>query len=215
MHRFSDNTVEPVKGQRRAWLTHVVFMGMGEPLANYDNIRQAIAILNSPKGMGLGFHQITLSTAGLIPQMRSIAEEPLQFQLAVSLHAANDDLRNRLVPINRKYSLDQLISSCKEYTSKTNRNIFIEYALFDGVNDSLQNADELVCLLDGLQCSINLIMGNPIPSCDFQPSPQETALSFQKKLITSGIRTMLRVSRGADIEAGCGQLRSQNLVNQN
>jgi 23S rRNA (adenine2503-C2)-methyltransferase len=214
MHRFSGKTMEPVKGQRRVWLTHVVFMGMGEPLANYDNVRQAIAILNSPKGMGLGFHQITLSTAGLVPQMHSIAEEPLQFQLAVSLHAANDDLRNRLVPINRKYPLDQLISSCKEYTSKTNRNIFIEYALFDGVNDSLQNADELVCLLDGLKCSINLILGNPIPLSDFQPSPRETALAFQKKLISTGIRTMLRVSRGADIEAGCGQLRSRNPINQ-
>jgi 23S rRNA (adenine2503-C2)-methyltransferase len=213
-NRFSENLTEPVKGKNQKWLTNVVFMGMGEPLANYDNVRQAIAILNSPKGMGLGFHQITLSTAGLVPQMRSIAEEPLQFQLAVSLHAANDDLRNRLVPINRKYPLDQLISSCKEYTSKTNRNIFIEYALFDGVNDSLQNADELVCLLDGLKCSINLILGNPIPLSDFQPSPHETALVFQKKLISTGIRTMLRVSRGADIEAGCGQLRSRNPINQ-
>ena len=211
MHNLSRSTTETLKGQRQSWLTHVVFMGMGEPLANYDNLRQAIAILNSPKGMGLGFHQVTLSTSGLVPQIRRIAGEDLQFQLAVSLHAANDELRNRLVPINRKYPLDQLISACKEYISKTNRNVFIEYALFDGVNDSIQNAEELVGLLDGLKCSINLILGNPIPSSDFQPSTRETALAFQKKLIASGIRTMLRVSRGADIEAGCGQLRSRNL----
>ena len=215
MHNLSRSTTETLKGQRQSWLTHVVFMGMGEPLANYDNVRQAITLLNSPKEFGLGFHQVTLSTAGLIPQIRQIAGEHLQFQLAVSLHAANNELRNRLVPINRKYPLDQLLSACKEYQGKTNRNVFIEYALFDGVNDSIQNAEELVGLLNGLKCSINLILGNPIPSSDFQPTSRETALTFQKKLITSGIRTMLRVSRGADIEAGCGQLRSRNLDNRN
>ena len=212
VHKFSDSMTEPLKGKNRSWLTHVVFMGMGEPLANYDNVRQAIAVLNSPKGMALGFHQITLSTSGLVPQIHQLAGEGLQVQLAISLHAANDKLRNRLVPINRKYPLNQLISACKEYTGKTGRNIFIEYALFDGVNDSIHNADELVVLLDGLKCSINLILGNPIPSSDFKPSSRETALTFQKKLITKGIRTMLRVSRGTDIEAGCGQLRSRNLV---
>lgn len=208
---FGGDTTEPSKGKNRAWLTNVVFMGMGEPLANYDNVRQAIATLNSPKGLAMGFHQITLSTAGLIPQIRQITGEGLQFQLAVSLHAADDELRNRLVPINRKYPLDQLISACKEYQGKTGRNIFVEYALFDGVNDSIQSADALVTLLDGLKCSVNLILGNPIPLSDFQPSSRETALVFQKKLISSGIRTMLRVSRGTDIEAGCGQLRSRNL----
>ena len=214
MHNLSRSTTETLKGQRQSWLTHVVFMGMGEPLANYDNVRQAITLLNSPKGMGLGFHQVTLSTSGFVPQIRRIAGEDLQFQLAVSLHAANDELRNRLVPINRKYPLEQLISACKEYISKSNRNVFIEYALFDGVNDSIQNAEELGGLLDGLKCSINLILGNPIPSSNFQPSPRETSLAFQKKLIASGLRTMLRVSRGADIEAGCGQLRSRNPINQ-
>ena len=113
--RFCGDTVELSKGRSRASITHVVFMGMGEPLANYDNVRQAIDELNSPKGMGMGFHQVTLSTAGLIPQIRQIAGAGLQFQLAVSLHAADDELRNRLVPINRKYPLDQLISACKEY----------------------------------------------------------------------------------------------------
>ena len=213
IRRFSREMPEPAQGKSRAWLTHVVFMGMGEPLANYDNVRQAIAVLNSPKGMGLGFHQVTLSTSGLVPQIRQIAGEELQYQLAVSLHAANDDLRNRLVPINKKYPLARLISSCKEYQDKTGRNIFIEYALFDGVYDSIEDAGDLIRLLDGLKCSINLIRGNPIPSNTYQPSSLETALAFQKQLIASGIRTMLRVSRGADIEAGCGQLRSRWLSN--
>ncbi len=214
MRRFGGESAEPEKKKSRGWLTNVVFMGMGEPLANYQNVRQAIAMLNSPKGMGLGFHQVTLSTIGLVPQIRQLAAEDLQFQLAVSLHAASDKLRNRLVPINKKYPLAELISACKEYAAKTGRKIFIEYALFDGVNDLLNDAEELALLLDGLGCSINLIPGNPARSYDFKPSSRETALAFQKKLIDSGIRTMLRVSRGADIEAGCGQLRSRWLDNQ-
>jgi 23S rRNA (adenine2503-C2)-methyltransferase len=212
--RFQMEVTGTVKGKSQAGPTHVVFMGMGEPLANYDNVRQAIAMLNSPKGMGLGFHQVTLSTAGLVPQIHRITREKLQFQLAVSLHAANDELRNRLVPVNRKYPLEQLMAACKGYVNETGRNIFIEYALFNGINDSIKDADELIRLLDGLKCSINLILGNPIPSSDFQPSMCERALEFQEKLIAGGIRTMLRVSRGADIEAGCGQLRSRWLDRQ-
>ena len=209
LRRFRVEMPPSVKGKNRTWLTNVVFMGMGEPLANYDNVCRAIALLNSPKGMGLGFHQVTLSTSGLVPQIRRIAEENLQFHLAISLHAADDELRNRLVPINRKYPLSELIPACKEYTGHTGRNIFIEYALFNGVNDSIDEAEKLPRLLDGLPCSINLIVGNPVPSSDFQPSSRETALAFQKKLINNGIRTMLRVSRGTDIAAGCGQLRSR------
>ncbi|TFG45680.1 MAG: 23S rRNA (adenine(2503)-C(2))-methyltransferase RlmN [Dehalococcoidia bacterium] len=213
MRRYGDEAAEPGKKRSRGWLTNVVFMGMGEPLANYDNVRKAIVMLNSQKGMGLGLRQVTLSTSGLAPQIKQLAGEDLRFELAVSLHAANDTLRNRLVPINRKYPLDQLISACKEYASKTGRKIYIEYALFDGINDSINDADELVQLLDGLECSINLILGNPTNSTIFKPSPREIALVFQRKLINSGIRTMLRLSRGADIEAGCGQLRSRWLDN--
>ena len=211
VRRFHNRTEEKEKSTSR--LTNVVFMGMGEPLANYANVRQAITMLNLPKGLGLGLHQVTLSTAGLAPQIRQLAKGDLGFQLAVSLHAANDKLRNRLVPINRKFPLEQLIAACKEYNDKTGRNTFIEYALFKGVNDSINDAAELVRLLDGLKCSVNLIPGNPTGSSDFQPSTREDALAFQKKVVTSGIRTMLRISRGADIEAGCGQLRSRWLGN--
>jgi 23S rRNA (adenine2503-C2)-methyltransferase len=211
IQHFGADTAIPVKGKTPKWLTNVVFMGMGEPLANYENIRASIAELNSPKGLGLGFHQVTLSTSGLVPQIQQITGEGLYFELAVSLHAANDKLRDQLVPINKKYPLHQLISGCKEYAVKSKRIVFIEYALFNGVNDSIQQADDLIALLTGLPCSINLILGNPVPAGEFQPSSRETALVFQKKLIAAGIRTMLRVSRGSDIEAGCGQLRSRNI----
>jgi 23S rRNA (adenine2503-C2)-methyltransferase len=214
IRHYRGETTKPGEKRNQRWLTNVVFMGMGEPLANYDTIRQAIATLNLPKGMGLGFHQITLSTSGLVPQILQLAEEDLQFQLAVSLHAANNELRNRLVPINRKYPLERVISACKEYNRTTGRDVFIEYALFDGVNDSIDHADELMHVLDSLKCSVNLILGNPTLSNDFQPSSTETAHAFQKKLITNGIRTMLRVSRGIDIEAGCGQMRSRRLDNR-
>jgi 23S rRNA (adenine2503-C2)-methyltransferase len=211
--RFQREPGGAEKGGNQHRLTNVVFMGMGEPLANYDNVRQALAILNAPNAMGLGLHQVTLSTAGLVPQILQLAGEALQFQLAVSLHAANNELRDRLMPINKKFPLEQLIAAGKEYVRKTGRNVFIEYALFDKVNDSINDAEQLVRLLDGLKCSINLIVGNPTGT-DFQPSPIESAKAFQKRLMSSGTRTMLRVSRGADIEAGCGQLKSRWLNNR-
>ena len=192
------------------WLTNVVFMGMGEPLANYENVREAVVFLNSPKGMGLGARGVTLSTSGIAPQIRRLAGDNLLCELAVSLHAANDALRDRLVPINKKYPLGELIDACQEYNAKTGRNVYIEYALFDGINDSSSDAEALLRLLSELRCSVNLIPGNPTDTAVFKSSPREAALAFQRKLIAGGIRTMLRVSRGADIDAGCGQLRSRH-----
>ena len=194
-------------------VTNVVFMGMGEPLANYDNVRQAILILNSPLGLGMGVRQVTLSTSGLVPRMVQLATGALQFELAVSLHAATDSLRDRLVPINRKYPLAQLRSACRQYIEKTGRRPAFEDALFSSVNASFDDADDLVRLLDGLDCSINLIVGNPTLRQEFQPSSPEVALAFQKRLIAGGIRTMIRVPKGIDIDAGCGQLRSRWLAN--
>lgn len=209
IRRFRPDTADVQAGGSKGWLTNVVFMGMGEPLANYHSVTRAIAMLNSPQGMGLGIHQVTLSTAGLVPEIIRLAGEDLLFQLAVSLHAAGDELRDRLVPVNRKYPLGQLLPACKEYAGRTGRNIFIEYALFSGINDSVNQAEELARLLEGLPCSINLILGNATASGEFNPSPLEAAHAFQQRLISGGIRTMLRVSRGTDIEAGCGQLRSR------
>ncbi len=199
---------------RRRWLTNVVFMGMGEPLANYENVCQAVTIMNSPKALGLGFHQVTLSTAGLAPQIRRLAGEKLQLELAVSLHAASDAMRDRLVPVNRRYPLPQLMAACKEYAGKTGRGVYIEYALFAGVNDSLDDADELLRLLAGLPCAVNLITGNPTQADGFQPSSRAAALAFQERLVAGGLRAMLRVARGTDIEAGCGQLKSRWLEKQ-
>lgn len=195
----------------RSPVTNVVFMGMGEPLANYDNVWQAIVMLNAGHGAGLGARQITLSTSGLVPQIKRLITENLHVELAVSLHAANDDLRNRLVPINKKYPLSQLISACREYFDKTGRRPTFEYALFEGVNDSLEQAHELVRLVRGLNCSVNLIAGNPTGCQEFHPSSLKQAREFQKQLTASGIVNTIRVSRGTDIEAGCGQLKSRYL----
>jgi 23S rRNA (adenine2503-C2)-methyltransferase len=192
-------------------ITNIVFMGMGEPLSNYDNVVKAIRILNLPHCMNLGSRQITLSTSGIIPQIRRLSDEKLKFELAVSLHSANDKLRNYLVPINAKYPLDELISACRDYSAKTRRLVFIEYALFDGINDRISDANELVDLLDGLDCSINLILGNWTENSIFKPSSKQTAQEFQKILSGKGLRTIIRQSKGADIDAGCGQLRSRYL----
>ncbi len=190
-------------------ITNVVFMGMGEPLANYENVRQAILMLNSKHGLNLGARQITLSTSGLVPQLRRLTEDGLHFELAVSLHAANDTLRNRLMPVNLKYPLAELIPACREYFEKTGRRPTFEYALFEGVNDSLADARELAALLSGLNCSVNLIVGNPTTCQEYRSSPMAQALAFQKQLFAGGVFNTIRVSRGTDIEAGCGQLRSR------
>ncbi len=199
------------KGQdlARRPITNVVFMGMGEPLANYEAVWQAVVMLNSKHGLGLGARQITISTVGLVPQIKKLASESIHVELAVSLHAANDELRNRLVPMNKRYPLRQLILACREYFEKTGRRPTFECALFQGVNDSLSHARELADLLRGLNCQVNLIGGNPTKCKDLAPSPRKKVLEFQRTLKESGITSTVRVSKGIDIEAGCGQLRSR------
>jgi len=195
----------------RKAITNVVLMGMGEPLANYDNVRRAVETLNSKHGLELGARQITLSTSGLVPQLRQLAEESLHLELAISLHAATDELRNRLMPINRKYPLAELIPACVYYLEKTGRRPTFEYALFEGVNDSPENARETAELLKGINCAVNIIVGNPTTSREFRSSSLAQAQLFQKHLFAGGIFNTIRVSKGADIEAGCGQLRSRRL----
>jgi len=192
-------------------LTNVVFMGMGEPLANYEAVKGAIATLNSKRGLGLGARQITVSTVGLMPQIRRLAKEDVHVELAVSLHAASDRVRNVLVPVNRKYPLRRLIEACQEYLQETGRRPTFEYALFNGINDSLDQAHKLTDLLAGFDCHVNLIVGNPTPSKEFRPSVSRRVAAFQKELMDGGISNTLRQSRGADIDAGCGQLRSRRL----
>ena len=199
-------------GLNRRPVTNVVFMGMGEPLANYDNVCQAILMLNSRHGLELGARQMTLSTAGLAPQILRLADEGLPVELAISLHAANDKLRNKLMPINKKYPLEQLIPACREYFEKTSRRPTFEYALFQGVNDSQENARELAQLLKGLNCSVNLIVGNPTACQEYRSSSPKQAEVFQRQLTALGIASTIRTSRGTDIEAGCGQLRSKTIL---
>lgn len=195
-------------------VTNVVFMGMGEPLANYEAVWQAVVTLNAKQGLVLGARQITISTAGLVPQIKRLAGESIHVELAVSLHAANDPLRNKLVPVNKKYPLSQLIPACRDYFKKTGRRPTFEYALFQGVNDSVNHARELAHLLEGMNCQVNLIAGNPTTCKEFAPSSMKKVLAFQKALKDSGVTGTVRVSRGVDIEAGCGQLRSRYIRGQ-
>jgi 23S rRNA (adenine2503-C2)-methyltransferase len=192
-------------------ITNVVLMGMGEPLANYEATWQAIETLTHDDGFNLGARRITISTVGLVPGIRRLAEERKQIGLAVSLHAPTDELRDELVPVNRRYPLAQLMAACRHYVERTRRRISFEYALIQGINDSPAQARQLAHLLDGLLCHVNLIPLNPIPESPYQPSSRDRVLSFQAELNRSKVSNTLRVERGADIRAGCGQLRSQRM----
>lgn len=192
-------------------LTNVVFMGMGEPLANYEATWQAIETLTHDEGFNLGARRITISTVGLVPGIRRLAEEGSQIGLAVSLHAPTDELRNKLIPVNRRYPLAQLMAACRYYVEQTGRRISFEYALMDGINDSPEQARQLARLVDGLLCHINLIPLNPISELPYQPSPLGGVLAFQAELNRLKVPNTLRVERGADIQAGCGQLRCQRM----
>jgi 23S rRNA (adenine2503-C2)-methyltransferase len=188
-------------------VTHVVFMGMGEPLANYEATWQAIETLVDERGYNLGARHITLSTVGLVPGIRRLAREGLPITLAVSLHAADDELRNRLVPINRRYPLADLMVAIRDYLDTTHRRVTFEYALIDGVNDAPEQARSLADLLSGILGHVNLIPLNPTPGSPLQPSPREQVDAFRHILEQAGIRTTVRIRRGIDIQAGCGQLR--------
>jgi len=192
-------------------ITNVVFMGMGEPLANYEATWQAIETLTHDEGFNLGARRITISTVGLVPGIQRLAEEGTQIGLAISLHAPTDELRDKLVPINRRYPLNQLMAACRHYVERTGRRISFEYALIQGVNDSLEQARQLARLLDGLLCHVNLIPLNPVPESPYQPSPRDRVLAFQAELNRLEVPNTLRVERGIDIQAGCGQLRSQRM----
>jgi len=190
-------------------IDNVVFMGMGEPLHNYDAVLKAIRILNAPTGLGIGARHITVSTCGLVPAIRRFATEGLQVVLAISLHAPNDALRNQIVPINRKYPLQTLIDACREYTKLTGRRITFEYTLIAGLNDQPQHARELVQLLRGLLCNVNLIPVNPVQLSYARPSTQQVKL-FKEILTDGGITAVVREEKGTDIDAACGQLRGRS-----
>jgi 23S rRNA (adenine2503-C2)-methyltransferase len=187
-------------------LTNIVFMGMGEPFQNYENLKNALMVLNNPDGLNLGSRRFTVSTIGLIPQILRFAQDFPQVNLAISLHAPSNALRTSLVPMNQHFPLENLISACQEYIKLTNRRISFEYVLIEGVNDSIKQADELILLVTGLLCHINLIPLNPVEKSFKYPSTLERIKMFYQTLISAGIPTTVRKSQGAEIQAGCGQL---------
>jgi len=209
---FARQLLDRGNGREGEWINNIVFMGMGEPFANYDNLWQAIEMLNSPDAFGLSSRSMTISTSGLLPGIKRLSGEKLQVGLAISLHASNNSLRNRLVPINKKYPLDELIPACQEYFNKTGRRVSFEYVLLENVNDSVDQAQSLAELIRGMNCHVNLIVANDITNQTFHPSPHNKVIAFQRVLKVKGINCTLRQSRGQDIDAGCGQLRSR-LIN--
>lgn len=193
--------------KRPTRVTNIVLMGMGEPLHNYDNVWKALRRLTDPEAFGLGTRHVTLSTVGLVPMIDRMADEGLQVGLAVSLHAPNDELRTQLTPINKAYPVDELLAAVRRYVAKTNRRVTFEYALMAGVNDSPELAQELAHKLQGILCHVNLIPLNPVPDSPFQPTGDEEAERFAQILRNAGIPTTIRLRRGIEINAGCGQLR--------
>ena len=190
-------------------LTNIVLMGMGEPFHNYDNTMAAIDRLNDPDGYHFGARRFTISTSGLAPAIRQFASEKRQVNLAVSLHAAENDLRTNMMPVNKKYDLDELIQACREYVATTGRRITFEWALINGVNDTPEQAAKLAILLKGLICHVNAIPLNPTTGYQGKATTRERAEVFKQTLEEYGIPCTIRIRRGIDIQAGCGQLAAR------
>lgn len=198
------------KGERQG-VTNVVFMGMGEPLANYENSLATIRALNDDQGLHIGARHITVSTVGLVPQIERLSSEDLQINLAVSLHAPDNATRSETMPVNKRYPIEELIAACKKYVEKTNRRIFFEYVLLHGQNDSIVQAEALGKLLKDMLCHVNLIPVNPTSDGQYQRPAREFRNAFQEKLREYGVPSTIRMEKGIDIDAGCGQLRARAL----
>jgi 23S rRNA (adenine2503-C2)-methyltransferase len=190
-------------------LTHLVFMGIGEPLDNYEHVLKAIRIINAKHGMNIGARRITISTCGLIPQIQRLATEGLQIELSVSLHAADDKTRSMMMPVNKKYPLKELIRACKEYNAATGRQVTFEYILCAGINSSLADARKLGTILQGFDCKVNLIPANTSGGGGISAPLKNEGSLFKDALTKSGIHVTVRTARGQDIEAACGQLRAR------
>lgn len=193
-------------------LTNLVFMGMGEPFANYEAVREAIARLTDPKGFNFGARRITISTVGLVPGIERFTAERSQVNLAVSLHAATDELRSQMMPINRRYPLDALMKACRAYVETTHRRLSFEWALISGVNDTPQQARLLGQRIRGMLCHVNMIPLNPTAGFGGRASTKERIAAFRAELDRYGIPNSVRERRGIDISAGCGQLRQQAVI---
>ena len=205
----SNSTDEPTSRTRmsRRMIDNVVVMGMGEPLANYDNLLKALKILNAPWGGGIGARKITISTSGLAPQIRKLAQEPMQFRLAISLHGATDETRNKIMPVNRKYPLKELVNACEEYQHEKGRMITLEYILIAGVNDSIAETRPLASLARKLYAKINLIPYNKVEGLPWKRPDDDVWEKFLAALEKEKVIATLRREKGHDIDAACGQLR--------
>ena len=203
------NDLRP-KGKRVA---NVVFMGLGEPLHNYDEVLRAIRLLNHPDGLGIGIRHLTVSTSGLVPQIEQLAQEGLPVRLAISLHAVRNDLRSEMMPVNRRWDIETLMAACGNYYRQTKRRVTFEYLLLDGVNDSEAEALELVRLLQGhdIHSLVNLIPWNPVEGASYKRSSPQAIRAFQNAVTRAGINCTVRQEKGADIDAACGQLRLRDL----
>ncbi len=200
--------VEQDTGER---VSNVVFMGIGEPLDNYENVVNAIRLINHPKGLNIGARHISISTSGLVPKIYQLAEENIQCTLSISLHATNNQKRSSMMPVNQTYPIEELLQACKDYIAKTNRRISFEYALAKDNNDNLADAKQLVKLLKGMLCHVNLIPINKIENGKFDKSSNENIMKFRDYLNEHGIVATIRRELGSDIDAACGQLRRKNL----
>ena len=192
-------------------ISNVVFMGIGEPFDNYDNVVNAIKIINHPKGLNIGARHISISTSGIVPKIYQLAEENIQCTLSISLHATNNEKRSSMMPVNDAYPIEELMKACKDYIKKTNRRISFEYALAKDNNDNLEDAKQLVKLLKGMLCHVNLIPINKIENGKFDKSTNENIMKFRDYLNDHGIVATIRRELGSDIDAACGQLRRKEL----
>ncbi|MBI4473825.1 MAG: 23S rRNA (adenine(2503)-C(2))-methyltransferase RlmN, partial [Acidobacteria bacterium] len=199
-----------VRALARQPITNIVVMGMGEPLANYEHLLRALRILNAPWGLGIGARKITVSTVGLVPRIRHLADEPLQIRLAISLHGAIDDVRGRIMPVNKKFPLAELIAACERYREKTGRMLTFEYILIERVNDTLDQAHKLGAFAHRLRAKVNLIPYNPVEGLPWKRPDRDRCKTFQHTLKTHGVTATLRMEKGTDINAACGQLRLQH-----
>ena len=188
-------------------ISHIVLMGIGEPLDNFDNVLRFLELVNSPDGMNISMRHISLSTCGLVPKIDELAKQKLQISLAVSLHGPTDEIRNKIMPVNKAYPIEVLMAACRRYYDATSRRIHFEYAMIDGVNDSPAEAKELLRLMKGIQAHINLIPLNHVEESPLKPSSKAAVAKFQKILEDGGVPATVRRTLGGDIDASCGQLR--------
>ena len=195
-------------------ISHIVLMGIGEPLDNFDNVMRFLELVNHPNGMNISMRHISLSTCGLVPMIDELAKRKLQITLSVSLHASNDAVRNTIMPVNKAYPTQELINACRRYYAATNRRISFEYAMIDGVNDTPEHAQELLRRLSGLPAHFNLIPLNHVEESPLKPSTRNAVSRFQKCLEDGGVTATVRRSLGGDIDASCGQLRRKYTLEQ-